>query len=759
MIALYQAGTCFAKYFANSLKGNFHMNLAMQLLQQIDNPNLSYTERARLRCKLAKDMEEAGNYEAARNALGELWRQVGTRPKLDDLDEIVAAEVLLRAGTLSGWIGSTNQIEKAQEIAKDLISESATIFEKLQETEKVAEAYIDLAICYWREGAFDEARVTLREVLSRLVENNIGIRARALLNNAIVEISASRFNEALRLLNEAAPLFEKNHSHTAKDYIDHALVEYAAASYHFEQSQHKRYQGRVEINLGSLLLSIGRLTEAHEHLDQALRIFKALKDSGIIAQLTDTRARVLLAEGRSVEAEKVVRGAVRTLEGGDESSLLAEALTTHGVALARLGQYEEARAKLGRALEVAERAGDNESAGVAAITAIEELGTQLGVDEMHAMYEHADSLVGDSQNTETLRRLRSCARLAVDAGRFRAAQFDAPNFVYADERTGELLRTAHLVAGTQATVLITGETGAGKEVLARLIHQWSGRAGEFIAVNCGALTETLFESLLFGHVRGSFTDAVRDHAGAVREAAGGTLFLDEIAELSFGSQGKLLRLIERGEIHAIGAPVPEHVDVRIVAAANCELEQRIARGEFRADLFYRLNTFHLVIPALRERPEDIAPLAMHFIEELLKLHRKQVTFMPETIEAMRRLPLKGNARELRALIERTLLTATDGAVITPSAVEALALRRLVSMATLSHPWEGCSIKAEVRDFESNLIKLALETAGGSVTHAARLLGITHQRLCAMLQSRHKSLLFAKKAARPRKRSIISRLGH
>jgi DNA-binding NtrC family response regulator len=725
-------------------------------------------------------LADSGNYEAARKAMGKLWQHIGERPQLDKLDQHTAAEVLLRSGSLTGWIGSANQIEGTQELAKDLISESINIFEALHDTEKVAEASIDLAICYWREGAFDEARITLQNLLSQLGSKYSGQKARALLNSAVVEISLNRFNDALSLLIEAAPLFEENQSHAIKgrfhyqlalvlkklaasedreDYTDRALLEYAAASYHFEEAGLTRYRAAVENNLGYLFFITGKIAEAHEHLDRARRLFSGLKDSVHTAQVDETRARVFLAQGQNAEAERVVRGAVRTLERGDELSLLAEALTTWGVALARLGKYEETRAALGRAGEVAERAGDNESAGVAAITAMEELGTQLAIDELQAMYERADSLLADSQNTETLRRLRVCARLAVDATRVRTREFAAPGFVYADEGTGELLRTAHLVAGTQATVLITGETGAGKEVMARLIHQWSGRAGEFVAINCGALTETLFESLLFGHVRGSFTDAVRDHAGAVREAVGGTLFLDEIAELSFGSQGKLLRLIERGEIHAVGAPLPEHVDVRIVAAANCDLEQRVACGEFRADLFYRLNTFHLVIPSLRERPEDIPPLAIHFIKELFKLHRKQVTFMPEAIEAMRSLPLKGNARELRALIERTLLTAKDGAVITPSAVEALAVRRLMSTATLSDPWEGCSLKAEVRDFESNLIKLALETTGGGVTQAARLLGMTHQRLCAMLQSRHKSLLPAKKSSLPRKRSVISKLSH
>lgn len=753
------------------------MDLANQMLRQIDDPSISPSERARLRCQLAKELTESGSYEAARSTIGRLWTRIGERPVLDGLDKPAAAEVLLRVGILSGLIGSARQIEGTQEIAKDLISESKRLFEELKDEEKVTEAQIDLAICYWREGALDEARIVLREVLSQVAETSGELKARAIINSTLVEVSAMRFNDALRLLAESVDLFEAINSQMLKgnfhnqlalvlkklsaaenraDYIDRALVEYSAASYHYELAGHSRYRARVENNLGSLLFITGKYAEAHEHLDRAQRLFKSVKDSGSIAQVSDTQARVYLAQGRKAEAEKAARAAVQTLEKGDELSLFAEALTTYGVALARLGHVAEARESLERALEVAEQAGDNEGAAVAAITLIEELGERLAIDELHALYERADGLLVNSQNTETLSRLRSCARRIMMRGHVRRQEFSAPSFIYADTHTGELLRAAHLVAGTQGAVLISGETGTGKEVLARLIHEWSGRTGRFVTVNCGALTEMLLESQLFGHLKGSFPNAMRDHAGAVREAAGGTLFLDNIAELSIANQGKLLRLIERGEIHAIGAPRPERVDVRIVAAANCDLKERIARREFRDDLFYRLSAFHFIIPPLRERPADIPALAAHFIKELVELHGKRVTFMPEAVEALQSLPLEGNARELRALIERTVLAASDKTVITRSAVEAVAARQTTHVA-LSSPWDGCSLKDEVLRFESNIVKLALETSGGSVTQAARLLGITHQRLCAMLQSRHKNLLLAKKATRPRKRRIITRL--
>jgi transcriptional regulator with PAS, ATPase and Fis domain len=753
------------------------MNLVSQLLRQIDNPALDRAERAWLRCQLAKELEDSGNYEAARSAMGELWQRIGERPQLDGLDQRATAEVLLRAGSLTGWIGSASQLEGAQETAKDLISESATIFEALQENEKVAEAYVDLAICYWREGAFDEARVTLREVLSRLVDNSSEQKARALLNRAIIEISSNRFNDALRLLTEAAPLFEESRSHSAKgrfhvnyaavlkklgtvehreDYIDHALVEYAAASYHFEQAGHLPYRAAVENNIGFLLFITGRFTEAYEHLDRAHLLFASLKDNVHTAQVEDARARVLLAQKRNSEAEKVARSAVRTLEKGDEISLLAEALTTHGVALARLGRYEESRLMLERVMEIASQAGDNESAGVAALTIIEELNERISVEEMTNLYARADGLLSNSQNSETLTRLRSCVRLMLEARRARSKEPASPRFIYADEQTAQFLSEAHKIACTQATVLITGETGTGKELLAHMIHEWSGCAGQFVAINCAALTETLLESILFGHRKGSFTDAVKDNICVVRQAAGGTLFLDEIGEMSLGNQGKLLRLIEHGETHAIGASEPERVDVRIVAATNRNLKERVTQKLFRSDLLYRLNTFQLEIPPLRKRPEDISALVAHFVKELTQHHNRNVSFTPEAIEAMRGLPLRGNVRELRSLIERTVLTAVEGMEITREAVEVLTARQ-TNKAALVDAWAGCSLDEEVLIYEASLIRLALENAKGSVTRAARLLRVTHQRLCAMLQGRHKNLQVAKKPAQPRRRSIITKL--
>jgi CheY-like chemotaxis protein/tetratricopeptide (TPR) repeat protein len=406
------------------------MSLVAETLRRLADPTLTPDEQAQLRCRLAKQLEESGNYEDAREALSEFWRRVGERPNLDELDQTTTAEVLLRTGVLTGWIGSVNQIEGAQETAKNLINESIRLFESLCAPEKVAEAQTDLAYCYWREGAFDDARVMLREALSHVRNTNTEVKAVALLRSAIVEMSARRFNDALHIHTEATPIFEKCNDHLLKakfhngfanvlnylsaaeyreDYVDRALIEYTAASFHFEQAIHARYQASVENNLGFLFSTIGKFIEAHEHLDRAQALFTTLKDSVHLAQVDDTRARVLLAEGHVAEAEKLVRVAVRALERGGEQSLLAESLTTHGTALARLGRHEQARAALRRAVEVAERAGDLESAGQAALSLIEESGAHLPAEELTAAYERAAELLSRSQNVATLKRLSSCA--------------------------------------------------------------------------------------------------------------------------------------------------------------------------------------------------------------------------------------------------------------------------------------------------------------------------------------------------------------
>ncbi|MFN2493535.1 MAG: response regulator [Pyrinomonadaceae bacterium] len=410
------------------------MNATKHLTHQLADLNLSRNQRAQLKCQLASQLEDEGDYEGAREAMGELWQRVGDRPLLDGLDEETKGAVLLRAGVLTGWIGSQKQISGAQETAKNLISESISIFEAFQENSRAAEAQIDLAYCYWREGAFDEGRIMLREALSRLSDSDIELKALALLRSAIIERTANRHNDALRIHTESAELFQhiENHSllgslhndfaivlknlgatENRQDYIDRALIEYAAASYHFEQAGHIRYQACVENNLAMLFWKAHRFGDAHDHLDRAQVLFTRLKDNVHLAQVDETRARVLLGEGRVVDAEKVSRRAVRTLERGDEPSLLAEALTTLGISLARLRHPQQARSALERAIDVAQQAGDLQSAGLAALTIIEQLSEHLSNDELYETVERAETLLEETLDVSTLKRLCKSACLGL----------------------------------------------------------------------------------------------------------------------------------------------------------------------------------------------------------------------------------------------------------------------------------------------------------------------------------------------------------
>jgi tetratricopeptide (TPR) repeat protein len=378
------------------------------------------------KCAAAKELENAGDYEGAREALAGIWNRVGERPQLEGLPAEVQGEVLLRVGALSGWLGSSQQVPGAQGLAKDLISKSIRAFESLRDQEKVAEAQTDLAICYWREGAMDEARVWFREALGRAAGPANTVRV--LVNSSIVESTSNRPREALALLDRAAPLLDQIENPAARgryhmeralvltdlggaENLDKALIENAAASVYFERANHGRYFARVENNTGLALLELGRYEEALEHLERARQTFGELGDVGTLAQVNETRARVFLAQGRYVEAEKVAFAAATTLERGGEQSLLAEALRTQGIALARMARYESARNILKRAAELAEAAGDLESSGATYLTMLQELRHFLSASEIGNLYHEADHRLGDELDPENIARLRECARL------------------------------------------------------------------------------------------------------------------------------------------------------------------------------------------------------------------------------------------------------------------------------------------------------------------------------------------------------------
>lgn len=571
--------------------------------------SLSADERALLRCRLARRFEGAGDYEEARELLSPFWPDADRRPQVEGLGPQASAELFLRAGVLTGWMSGDRWAGRPQETAKDLITESLLIFERLGLAERAAEARAELSTAYWREGAFEEARALLSEALGLLGGGSDEIRALVLLRRALAETSSTRFADAHRILMESAPLFESLEDHILRgkfhnllahslqglataesraDHLDRALVEATAASYHFERAGHARFQAHVENNLGFLYHSVGRSEEAHRHLDRALSLFISLGDNAYAAQVNETRARVFLAEGRAREAERSARSASEVFGAAGEQALLAEALTTRGKALARLGRFGEARDAFERAAAAAEESGGKEVAGLALLTMIEELRERLPAPDVVGCYKRADELLLRSQEPDLLGRLRLAARHALDAA------------AVPPERPA-------LRAGSAAD--------------------------ESAARGAGHVEELL---------------------GALLERAGG-----------------------------------------------------------------------------------------------------QLTFTPEAFELASRLFAGEDAQSLLALIEESAEAAPAGAVISAEAVETVALRRRPPRGNFTKPWEGFSLKEELREPEKRFIELALKAAEGKISVAARLLGLKHNELLtSIIKSRYPELLASRLPPIPRKRSII-----
>jgi two-component system response regulator AtoC len=301
----------------------------------------------------------------------------------------------------------------------------------------------------------------------------------------------------------------------------------------------------------------------------------------------------------------------------------------------------------------------------------------------------------------------------------------------------DLLEVASRVARHSTTVLITGESGTGKEVLARAIHRMSPRSEKsFTAINCAAIPAQLLESELFGHMRGAFTGATADRAGLFELAHEGTLLLDEIGDLPLDLQAKLLRVLEEGEIRRVGGREPKRVDVRVLAATAKPLEQAAERGEFRSDLFYRLNVVQLHLPPLRERPEDVPALLTHFARQAAQRLGHPVSVTPAALAALASYNWPGNVRELRNAVERAAVLGGDGPLDPRSFALGNGHKNGADGGHLNgHGANGANgtngsldLKSQVEAVERRAIQRALEASGGNRRQAASLLGISLRTL-------------------------------
>lgn len=329
-------------------------------------------------------------------------------------------------------------------------------------------------------------------------------------------------------------------------------------------------------------------------------------------------------------------------------------------------------------------------------------------------------------NAALMQRIETALELATKESTQTAVPdgFDRCGIVGRSKALADVLATVERVAKTNASVLITGESGTGKELIAEALHRNSRRNGKpFVKVNLGGVSQSLFESEMFGHKRGAFTDATADRVGRFELADGGTIFLDEVGELDMSCQVKLLRVLQDQTFEVLGDSKPRRVDVRVVCATNRDLAQMVREGTFREDLFYRINLIPLHLPPLRERREDIAPLATHFAAQYTTQNSLQpVRFAPDALDYLSRQPFSGNIRELKNVVERTILINGNGLL------SAADFEGQCSAAPLSAHTDTGIAGLTLDEVELATIKRAIEQYAGNLSQVATALGISRQAL-------------------------------
>lgn len=443
---------------------------------KLDTSHLTANEEAALRCRTAIELKDRSEYDEAREAMFPLWNgSIGSRPKTNGLNEAVVADVLLTTGILTGWLGSRGEIKDADDYARDLITESIRLYAALGDSRRVAEARTELAYCYWRSGANDEARILCNEALKRLTIGG-NARANALILLSFVEWSEARYNESLKVLTDNTPLFERITNRTFRgayhnqigidleeigaaskrrsDYFQRAIAEYHAADEQFKLAKNVVYRAHVKNNIANVLRELGRYREAHQYLEQARRLFMRVRDKVRVAQVDDTRAQVFIAEKQYAQAEVTARSAARSFEKAGRQCLLAETLVNQGIALARMRELQRAQFIFREAIEIAHQAGALNRAGLAALIMIEEIDT-LPHEIQSVAYEQAKEWLANSESPDIKPRLRA-ARKKITAPRQDTPKSVSPLEVLFNKRhdlEDEVLRFEHdLISETLAKV-------------------------------------------------------------------------------------------------------------------------------------------------------------------------------------------------------------------------------------------------------------------------------------------------------------------
>ena len=354
---------------------------------------------------------------------------------------------------------------------------------------------------------------------------------------------------------------------------------------------------------------------------------------------------------------------------------------------------------------------------------------------MDASLEWPSVSAGGTDETSTRRRHGGNVVADLSGGEWNADEA-FPGIIGRSERIRDVCRLVGAVAGSEATVLIQGESGTGKEVVANTIHANSRRRlAPFVKVNCAALTETLLESELFGHVKGAFTGAIRDRRGRFKQADGGTILLDEIGSMPLSGQATLLRVLQEREFEPLGSSQTVPVNVRVIAATNSDLGRAVADGTFRADLYYRLNVFGILMPSLRERREDVPLLARHFLHRYNRLLGKRIrAIAPEALSALLDHEWPGNVRELENAIEHAVIVEA-GTVIRPASLPA-GIRTSRDGLRADQPPPDLGLRERLMLIERQILLETLDRANGIRKRAAEMLRIDSRNMPYFLRKHH-----------------------
>ncbi|HSL20686.1 MAG TPA: sigma 54-interacting transcriptional regulator [Vicinamibacterales bacterium] len=521
----------------------------------------------------------------------------------------------------------------------------------------------------------------------------------------------------------------------------------------------ERYQaGLSQLALGSLAGSAGARSRARKHLSEAAAIFEALNAQPDLADARDAALAIPTlstadyvgpqVDGDDAVVRRLVDAAgIPDLLGREAAAAILESCDAESVVLfvappgtdPRVLAFAGCDAHTARALAgAAVRAA---SYGPAMLV------EQIGRDADGPRYAVVTSLRSFSGLlAQRFRTICAVTRQGFDLGRVRGRGAETPEkaerslepllpgFVCASPAMSRVVELIQRLQGNDLTVLITGESGTGKDLVARAIHAGSTRrAATFLPFNCTTATRELADSQLFGHRRGAFTGAVSDQPGVIKSAAGGTLFLDEVGDLPLDVQPKLLRFLEQGEILPVGETRPSRVDVRVIAATNTDLEQRVAEGRFREDFFYRLSVIRIHVPPLRDRREEIPHLSTYFVREASeRLGKPDVRLAPETLDLFDAYNWPGNVRQLRNEIHRAVAMSPAGSSIGPEHLSP-ALAALNEIAPALKRGRRQSLAAAVEKLEREMIRAALDDSSGNISETARLLGLTRRGLYLKLQ--------------------------